>query len=141
MENTKLMKYLVDTNIWLEILLDQEKSEVCSTFLKNTSSNLLAISDFSLHSILLILTKFKKFEQATLFLEDLVNSEIDVLYVDYTDMEEILKIIKEHNLDFDDAYQYFLTKKYNLTLVSFDKDFDKTDIYRKTPEDIIKKEE
>ncbi len=34
----------------------------------------------------------------------------------------------------------FLLKKYNLTLVSFDKDFDKTDIYRKTPEELIIKD-
>lgn len=54
------MKYLVDTNIWLEVLLDQEKSEVASNFLENINSDLLAISDFSLHSILLILAKFKK---------------------------------------------------------------------------------
>lgn len=41
------------------------------------------------------------------------------------------------NLDFDDAYQYYLAKKYNLTVVSFDKDFDRTDLRRKTPGEIL----
>jgi predicted nucleic acid-binding protein len=40
-------------------------------------------------------------------------------------------------LDFDDAYQYAyqytLAQKYSLELVSFDKDFDKTDIVRIEP--------
>lgn len=135
------MRYLVDTNIWLEVLLDQEKSEVASNFLENINSDLLAISDFSLHSILLILAKFKKFDQAILFLEDLINSEVIILSVYPKDMKKVIEVIKEYNLDFDDAYQYFLAKNYNLILVSFDKDFDKTNIYRKTPEDITKEGE
>lgn len=57
------------------------------------------------------------------------------------DMKKVIEVIKEYNLDFDDAYQYFLAKNYNLILVSFDKDFDKTNIYRKTPEDITKEGE
>jgi predicted nucleic acid-binding protein len=139
-ENISLIKYLVDTNIWLEILLDQEKCEEASKFLKIVDTNLIAISDFSLHSILLILTKFKKFNEANLFLEDLINSNVMILSIVPNDIKELINTIKQYNLDFDDAYQYFLVKKYNLTLVSFDKDFDKTDIYRKTPEELIIKD-
>ena len=39
-------------------------------------------------------------------------------------------------LDFDDAYQYTVAEKYNLTVVSFDKDFDSTPNGRTTPADI-----
>jgi hypothetical protein len=41
------------------------------------------------------------------------------------------------NLDFDDAYQYVAAEKHDLTLVSFDADFDRTDRGRKTPADIL----
>jgi hypothetical protein len=41
-----------------------------------------------------------------------------------------------HNLDFDDAYQYSAAEKYNLTIVSFDSDFDRTPRGRKTPAEI-----
>ncbi|NTV47430.1 MAG: PIN domain-containing protein [Chlorobiales bacterium] len=36
-------------------------------------------------------------------------------------------------LDYDDAYQYTLARKYGLDLVSFDRDFDKTDMKRIVP--------
>ena len=48
------MKYLIDTNIWLEILLEQEKSKEAFEFLSKIDSSYLAISDFSLHSKKLI---------------------------------------------------------------------------------------
>lgn len=53
--------YLVDTNIFLEILLHQENSKECKLFLDN---NIVAlhISDFSLHSIGVILFRNKKRE-------------------------------------------------------------------------------
>jgi predicted nucleic acid-binding protein len=46
--------YLVDTNIFLEILLNDPNSQACETFLNNNIGN-LCISDFSLHSIGVIL--------------------------------------------------------------------------------------
>ncbi len=52
--------YLVDTNIWLERLLDQEKSEVVGKFLDYVSSAQLSITDFALHSIGVILSRMKR---------------------------------------------------------------------------------
>ena len=48
-------------------------------------------------------------------------------------------ISKKFNLDFDDAYQYVAAEEYNLTLVSFDSDFDRTERGRKTPAEILGK--
>jgi len=132
------MRYLIDTNIWLEILLDQEKSEEASEFLSNIDSNLLAISDFSLHSIILILTKLKEYKTAKMFLNDINNSGVNILTIKYKNLDKVIDIINQFNIDFDDAYQYYLSKEYKLILISFDKDFDKTDIKRKTPTDFIK---
>ncbi len=42
--------YLIDTNIWLERLLDQERSSEVGSFLDRMSSNHLFITDFSFHS-------------------------------------------------------------------------------------------
>ncbi|MCB9446471.1 MAG: VapC toxin family PIN domain ribonuclease, partial [Ardenticatenaceae bacterium] len=52
--------YLVDTNIWLERLLDQEKSAEVGMFLAKMPTNQLIISDFSLHSIGVILDRLDK---------------------------------------------------------------------------------
>jgi len=46
--------------------------------------------------------------------------------------------IEQFGFDFDDAYQYSAAEKYNLTIVSFDSDFDRTPRGRKTPAEIRK---
>ncbi len=134
------MKYLIDTNIWLEILLDREKSIEAFDFLSKIDSNSLAISDFSLHSILIILAKLKEYETAKMFLEDINTSGVNILTIESNNLYKVVDAIKNFNIDFDDAYQYYLSKKYNLVLVSFDKDFDKTDIERKTPKELLQGE-
>lgn len=48
--------YLLDSNIWLERLLDQQQSEVVGQLLNQLSSEETFISDFTLHSIALALT-------------------------------------------------------------------------------------
>ncbi|GAB6163757.1 hypothetical protein JCM12298_29170 [Desulfothermus naphthae] len=63
--------YLVDTNIWLERLLEQERSDEVAELLNSISTEKLFITDFSFHSIGIILTKFKKFEILTKFVHDL----------------------------------------------------------------------
>jgi len=50
--------YLIDTNIFLEILLRRENYKAALSFLKNNKE--LHMSDFSLHSIGVILVKLTK---------------------------------------------------------------------------------
>jgi len=50
--------YLVDTNIFLEILLKQDKSKDCKDFLDKNMDQ-INITDFSLHSIGVILFQAK----------------------------------------------------------------------------------
>jgi len=51
--------YLVDTSIFLEVLLIQEKCKICKDFFDLNIGNLY-ISDFSLHSIGVVLLRNKK---------------------------------------------------------------------------------
>ncbi|KYK29217.1 MAG: hypothetical protein HXS48_01845 [Theionarchaea archaeon] len=64
--------YLIDTNIWLEVLLEQEKKVESYKFLKTTNSQLLHITDFSLYSIGIILTRLKKLDALNRFVGDIV---------------------------------------------------------------------
>jgi len=115
--------YLVDTNIFLEILLAQKKKEKCKEFL-NTNIKELYISDFSLHSIGVILFRSNKEDVFQKFVNDIIpNIEIITLPKDlYKDLSEVKRTFK---LDFDDAYQYKIAKEYGLKIVSMDKDFEK----------------
>jgi predicted nucleic acid-binding protein len=53
------------------------------------------------------------------------------------DVRQLAEAAQQFNLDFDDAYQYALAERYNLTIVSFDSDFDRTERGRKVPKDLL----
>ena len=115
------MHYLLDTNIILEILLDQKRAEEAKQFIVSNIGNLY-LSDFSLHSIGLHL--FRKGLQKTFtnFAVDFLSTiSISVLPTQSYYSIEIKS--KELGLDFDDTYQYLTAKDNSLCLVTFDNDF------------------
>jgi len=129
--------YLVDTNIFLELFLEQKRAkEVKNFFLKIPTSKIL-VSDFSIYSIGIILFRFRKFQIFNEWIKEIINSGIQIVRLNSEDMKIVVKNAKKYALDFDDAYQYSVAQKYNLQIISFDKDFDKTDIKRKEPSKII----
>ena len=118
------VRFLVDTNVWLERLLDQEKSEIVSRFLDTISLDDLFISDFAIHSIGVILSRYKKLDVFEKFLSDLfVNGQLELLSLNSVDLVNVISNMQEFNLDFDDAYQLSVSQKYDLVIVTFDKDF------------------
>jgi predicted nucleic acid-binding protein len=131
------MKYLVDTNVWLEVLLEQERSDECKEFFQNVETNLIAISEFSLYSIGIILCWLNKDSLFENFLDDIMSSFISKISLEIDDIKYLLQIRKKYNFDFDDAYQYVVAEKYSLTIISFDSDFDKTELGRKTPKEVL----
>ena len=134
----KKVRYLVDTNVWLERLLDQEKSDISAKFLELASPEKILISDFSLHSIGVILFRYKKLILFETFIEDLfINAKIEVLSLDTTDLLEVSVNSKKFKLDFDDSYQLTLSQKYDLTLITFDMDFIAKGLKVKSPDEIL----
>ena len=122
-------KYLIDTNVFLEILLNQEKKELCKKCLTDRFGE-IAISDFSLHSVGVILFRNKKFELFNSFVND-VLSQIEILTLRNKQYLEISQIAKKFNLDFDDAYQVTIASVRNLIIITMDKDFEKVgDFYK-----------
>lgn len=134
------VRYLVDTNVWLERLLDQEKSEIASIFFDSSPIDSLFVSDFSIHSIGVILSRLKKYDVLEKFLNDLfVNGQIDLLSLYSVDLLNVIENIKKYKFDFDDSYQYTVAQKFDLTIVTFDKDFNAKGLKKKTPEEVINK--
>jgi len=132
------VRYLVDTNVWLERLLDQEKSLVASKFFDLIPTDSLFVSDFSIHSIGVILSRLKKYDIFEKFINDLfINGQIELLSLDSTDLLDVINNIQKYKLDFDDSYQFSVAQKYDLTIVTFDKDFNIKGIKKKTPDDIV----
>jgi predicted nucleic acid-binding protein len=130
--------YLVDTNVWLERLLDQERTEEVKRFLDSVSSDQLSIIDFSFHSIGVILNRLDRREGLLRFVQDtLIDGAVRLIGLSPADTQRQVDVIEQLRLDFDDAYQYVVAEQYNLTLVSFDSDFDQTPRGRKTPAEIL----
>ena len=130
--------YLLDTNIFLEILLEQKRSEECEVLLRNNKNSkaLFYVSSFTLHSIEVAMIRENKADLLADFLRFIIASKIIRLDTNTNDELQILNLSKEFELDFDDAFQFYLCRKNNLKIVSYDKHFDKLPITRVEPRDI-----
>jgi predicted nucleic acid-binding protein len=117
--------HVLDTNIFLEILLTQEKREICKRFLDANVGN-LHISDFSLHSIGVILFRNNKEGIFKKFVEDVI-SKVKIIGLSKESYKDLPEIKKKFDLDFDDAYQYKVVKDHNLEIVTMDNDFEKVE--------------
>lgn len=113
--------YLIDINVFFEILLDQNKKEDCKAFIeKNLDRGY--ISDFSLYSIGIILFRLNQTETFQEFLTDLLPN-ISVLSLVPYSLIELIKWRNQYKLDFDDSYQYTIAKENDLKIATMDKDF------------------
>jgi predicted nucleic acid-binding protein len=75
-----------------------------------------------LHSIGVILFRYKKREIFKEFIQDVI-SEIKVLNLPSTEYHTFSEETLSMNLDFDDLYQYSVAKYYDLHIVTMDSDF------------------
>ncbi len=130
--------YLIDTNIWLEHLLDQERSKEVGSFLAQTQAKDIWLTDFTFHSIAIILTRYGLFSSLADFTRDVVlDGGVILVRLVPENMERVIARMQESGLDFDDAYQYVAAETHGLNLVSFDKHFDATPNGRLRLEDLL----
>ena len=121
---------LVDTNIFLELELNQEKSEKCIQFLQKVAKNetQAIITDFSVDAICILMqNKGKNPKDIRQFLVSLLAFKGMKIYFT-TIFDKILStsLMEKHGLDFDDALILQAMHSNNIKeIVSFDKDFDK----------------
>jgi predicted nucleic acid-binding protein len=134
--------YLVDTNVGLERLLNQDKSDQVGRFLDQVSPHDIFITDFAFHSICVILTRLAGSEALLDFVQDLfVDGAVNVVSIKPSETRTLIETIDKYKLDFDDAYQYVAAEQNGLTIISFDSDFDRTDKGKKTPANILSMEQ
>ncbi len=126
---------LIDTNIFLEVLLGRARADDCKALLEMASEGKIesVVTHFSIHSIEAIMRK--RGNELTSFLR--VLDQTSGLYVfDTTVSDEVSAsiLIRTVKLDFDDAVQYYVAKKLGAeAIVSYDKDFDTLDVRRAEP--------
>ena len=130
--------YILDTNVWLERLLGQTRADEVGRFLSAVPTCDLAITDFSFHSIALIMSRLGRFKDFLRFSKDLFSDGgVAVIRLSPDDMDVVDGAMTRYKLDFDDAYQYVAAGRPGTTFVSYDSDFDKTDLKRLTPSQAV----
>jgi hypothetical protein len=132
------MKYLLDTNIFLELLLAQDRADEVKTFLQTIPPAEFCLSEFSLYSLGIILFRRQHHREFLKMTKDLQDNGIQLMRITANELPDVASIAQQFSLDFDDAYQYAIAEKFNLTIVSFDHDFDRTKRSRKTPEEVLR---
>ena len=131
--------FLLDTNIWLERLLGQEQAEIAAELLDALSPSDMCMTDFTLHSIGVICNRLKQRDVFVKFVDDvLIDTGVVLVSIPANKMKRVVEIMDRFRLDFDDAYQYVAAEIEDATIVSFDKDFDKTEQGRLTPIQVLK---
>jgi len=129
--------YLLGTNILLELLLNQKKADEVERLLLETPPEMLSVSEFTIDSIGVILIRRIMHDIFLKAVEDmLLVGGIRLMRIGPEDMQRVVLASRRFKLDYDDAYQYALAEKYNLIIVSFDSDFDRTERGKLKPSDI-----
>ncbi|MEK6681419.1 MAG: PIN domain-containing protein [Nitrospirota bacterium] len=132
------MRLLIDANIFLEVILEQEKAGEARELLKAPDDHELFVSDYAVHSIGLLLFRRKQHDIFREFVKDMIfDTGIEMMSLFAEDMDAVINRAQRFRLDFDDAYQYVTSERYNLTIISFDNDFDRTERGRKTPAEVL----
>jgi len=134
----------IDANVMLEFLLARQRQEESLALLKRISTGDATawVMSYAVHSIAYMLYREGDLTSLRNFLQ-LLRSSLGLLVYDSPPPEDLAaldftkKADAAFGLDFDDALHYATAKKYNFTLVSFDQDFDRTDLVRMTPSDIL----
>lgn len=133
--------FLLDTNVFLEHLLNQERADEVTAFFHRVHEQQIPLlcTHYSIHSIESTLSARKEWTKLSDFLSFIEKmASIAVYQTSIPEEQKITQLIAEKNLDFDDTLQYFVAKKNNCeAIISFDKHFDKTDLARKTPADFL----
>ena len=134
------IRYLVDTNIFVELLLDQERAEESLQVMERIEKGELEayVTSFALHSIAVILDQRKDYDLLEQFLERVIQAKgLQVYQTEPIEEKSIASLTRTVNLDFDDTLHNSVARALGATLMSFDRGFDKTDLTRIAPSQVL----
>jgi len=115
---------MLDTNIWLERLLGQAQSATVGQLLDRLSTDQMLMSDFTLHSLGVILNRLGYRAVFSVFAQDvLIDGGVALISLPPTSMAPVVAVMERFGLDFDDAYHYIVAEREQAAIVSFDTHF------------------
>jgi predicted nucleic acid-binding protein len=131
------VRLLVDTNVFLEVLLAQARATEARKFLASSPAHELFATDYTVHSVGLLLFRRKQPDIFRQFVDDIFfKSGAAMVSLKPAELEAVIEAASAFGLDFDDAYQYATAASHGLSIVSFDAHFDRTPKGRMLPSQV-----
>jgi len=130
---------VVDSNIFLEVLMGRKKATRCKELLDRLSLGEVegVVTHFAIHSVEAVVGRHGGDVASFLRTVD-QTSGLNVHDTTVTDEIAASLLAEKIRRDFDDALQYYVAKKLGAeAIVSFDRHFDGLDIPRTEPNAII----
>ena len=132
--------YLIDTDIFLELLLHREKGEICQAFLEKLERKQIecVCTHFAVHSVIIALERRGKMAEAKRFLNYVISLP-GLLVVDFSVKDEIkvLEMMSSSGLDFDDSLQACVALETGCEgIVTLDSDFKNSGVKIFRPEEV-----
>jgi predicted nucleic acid-binding protein len=118
---------LVDTNVFLELLLNQAKAADCASFLERIEQGQSQgfVTDFTIHSLAVILERTGHGSMLPqLFASLSAFRGLTVLHASLSEQSDVAAFAIEVGLDFDDGYQAYFAHRMNVPIISYDHHFD-----------------
>jgi len=137
--------YLIDTNIFLELQLDQSYADDCETFLREVSQGRKKafVTDLILDGVLIVMeSRGKKPRDLATFLASISSYRgIGYYWLSMADRLMATRLMNRYHLDYEDATTLQAARRLKVeNIVSFDKDFDPIpSIKRLEPSQVIEK--
>jgi predicted nucleic acid-binding protein len=134
---------LLDSNIFLEVELAEQHAEACKRLLGKIRDGDIksAITDFHVDSIVVVMESYgKEWREIALFLASLLRYKgLRIHSMNLGSRIRATSLMKEYNLDFDDALAAQALKELSIdTIISYDDDFDSVKwIKRRIPEELL----
>ena len=98
---------LIDTNIFLEVFLNQDRADDCSDFLDKVDLGELQcfVTDFTIHSLAVVLERGGKSDSISQIFASLAAFQgLTLLHASLLEHSDIAILAMRMGLDFDDAY-------------------------------------
>lgn len=133
----------IDSNIFLEVELAQEHGRASKEFLKMVQRGDIKAftTNFHIDNVVIIMENYgKSWKEIAIFLTSLLQYRgLTVYPLTVYDKIKATEIMRDEELDFDDALAAYVVKKLGLkVVVSYDSDFDRVNwLERKIPEDFL----
>lgn len=133
--------FLIDTNVFLEVMLARAKRKACIEVLNavKIAREKAAVTDFTIYSIMIILDGRGRLRELDRFLRSLSAYKGLTLYASsLEDKLEAVELAVSGEFDVDDAVQYASAKSLGAkAIISLDRHFDDHLIPRMDPSEFV----